>query len=171
MSKMTHVLVTLALSTSSIAAGASSGELPVANIGRTPTHVFDNMVYLSGERAPGDFRVFKALRVDTVIDLDGTADRDAVERAGLRYIHIPLERGFPANLDELSPIMDSITGAAPDRRVVVCDDDGEETGAVWTLYRAFVGGVDADTALDEGRSIGLDDRRLVRHIRNLVAGR
>ena len=162
MTKLTVFLATVsfALATSSNA----SQDLPKATIGRTPTHVFANTVYLSGKRAPGDFKVFAVLRVDTVIDLSGTADRHAIEQAGLRYVHIPLEENFPTRLDALDPVMKSILNASRDHRVLVCDDDdGEETGAVWALYRVMTDGVAADTALDEGRSIGL-----VEQVRNLM---
>jgi hypothetical protein len=166
MTKLTLFLATVsfALATSSNAAE----DLPKATIGRTPTHVFDNTIYLSGMRAPGDFKVFVALRVDTVIDLSGTADRHAIEQAGLRYVHVPLEEDFPTRLDALEPVMKSLVNASGDHRVLVCDDDGEETGAVWALYLALTDGVAADTALDEGRSIGLADRGLVERVRNLM---
>ena len=169
MTKLTLFLATVsfALATSSNA----SQDLPKATIGRTPTYVFENTIYLSGMRAPGDFKVFAVLRVDTVIDLSGTADRHAVEQAGLRYIHIPLEENFPTRLDALDPVVKSLLNASRDRRVLICDDDGEETGAVWALYRALTDGVAVDTALDEGRSIGLADRRLVERVRNLMTTR
>jgi hypothetical protein len=172
MSKKTLFLATFAIAMSSIAAGGpptlTRAGLPKVTIGRTPTHVFENTVYLSGKRAPGDYKVFAALKVDTVIDLSGTADRAAIEEAGLEYVHIPLEKSFPLTLHALTPVMESIETATRARRVLVCDDDGEETGAVWALHRVLTDGVDINTALDEGRSIGLTERRLIERVRNLM---
>ena len=134
-------------------------ELDAETIGGTRAHVYADALYLAGKPASADLVDFAALGVYKVVNVGHVDEAEAVEAAGMLYLHVPLDGRLPSSLEALDPVMEEILNAGRDRRVLVHDDGGSETGAIWALFRAIGEGVALDKALEEGRALGLEDAK------------
>jgi uncharacterized protein (TIGR01244 family) len=116
-------------------------------------------VYLAGQPSPEDLAEAKKLGIKTVINLRPDAEnkafneREAVEAAGLAYVHIPF-----AGPDEAT---DAVFGEArkqlkaAERPILLHCGTANRVGAVWLPYRVLDNGIAYDAALAEAKTIGL----------------
>ena len=82
-------------------------------------------------------------------------EKEAVERAGLRYFNIPVVYRDPteAQVDEFLRITDD----AANRPMFIHCTAAIRVGAFWTIRRAVRDGLPVEAALEEGRKVGLVD--------------
>ena len=80
-------------------------------------------------------------------------EKDAVERAGLRYFNIPVVYRDPteAQVDEFLRITDD----AANRPMFIHCTAAIRVGAFWAIRRAVRDGLPVEAALEEGRKVGL----------------
>jgi uncharacterized protein (TIGR01244 family) len=131
--------------------GDQGGELAV-NYNRLRPHIAT-----AGLLKAGAVPKLKAIGFTSVVDLrgpdEGTAsEKEAVERAGLRYFNIPVTHGLPTpvQLAEFARIVENPDNAP----LLIHCGSGNRVGAMWALYRAL-NGIPENIALDEARTIGL----------------
>ncbi|MGH8670652.1 MAG: fused DSP-PTPase phosphatase/NAD kinase-like protein [Burkholderiales bacterium] len=119
------------------------------------------VIATSGVLREGAIARLKAHRFSTIVDLrtppEGTrAEQVAAQAAGLRYFNIPISDGAPT-LEQLREFARLVEDSANHPLLVHCAS-ANRVGAMWSLYRAFRG-VPRETALVEGRAIGMTDGR------------
>ena len=80
-------------------------------------------------------------------------EKEAVERAGLRYFNIPVVYRDPteAQVDEFLRITDD----AANRPMFIHCTAAIRVGAFWAIRRAVRDGLPVEAALEEGRKVGL----------------
>jgi uncharacterized protein (TIGR01244 family) len=119
----------------------------------------DATVACGGVTSPEAIAELKRRGFVSVINLrelsePGVADEAAVvEKAGMRYLHIPLNSAKP----ETAPV-DRFLAAVADRSnqpVYIHCGSANRVGAVWAIKRALQDGWTTDKALAEAEAIGL----------------
>lgn len=103
----------------------------------------------------------KSLGFSTIIDLRGPEEGTDVERraaiaVSLRYINIPVTGDVPTD-DQIVEFARAVENAGNAPLLVHCVS-ANRAGAMWVLYRA-ARGAPSETALAEGRAIGLQGAR------------
>lgn len=107
------------------------------------------------------FGKLKALGFKTVINLNtdkegAQPEGDAARKAGLVYIHIPVDTRAPKS-DDVSKFTQYVNDPNYYPVLVHCQS-ANRVGAMWALYRA-VNGVPPGIAVQEGRTVGLKPSR------------
>jgi uncharacterized protein (TIGR01244 family) len=116
-------------------------------------------VYLAGQPTPEDLAEAKKIGITTVINLRPDAEikdfseREAVEAAGLAYVHIP----FAGADDVTDAVFDRARQQlkAAQRPILLHCASANRVGAVWLPYRVLDAGLTWDAALAEAKTIGL----------------
>jgi uncharacterized protein (TIGR01244 family) len=114
-----------------------------------------------GQVRPDAVATLKSLGFATILDLRGPdegtdVEKAAAEKAGLRYVNIPITDAPPTDA-QIAAFGRMVEDAGASPLLVHCGS-GNRVGAMWTIYRTRAG-TPVTTALAEGRRIGLAGSR------------
>src|ERR1700752_2421341 len=99
-----------------------------------------------------DYSALAALGITTIIDLTDNSreyEQPAVERAGLRYINIPMEDKSYPSADQVNQFLKIANDPATGKFFVHCAGGRHRTGVVGAVYRFNVYKWNLDQALSE----------------------
>ena len=112
-----------------------------------------NANYLRGAQPTGqDFADLKHLGVKLVIDLakeGATSEAAAVERAGMKFVRIPLTTGAAPSAAVIEQFLKLVNDPANQPVYVHCMGGKHRTGAMPAVYRMTEDGITADQAFKE----------------------
>jgi len=98
----------------------------------------DERFYRGSRPDDGDYAALAALGVHTIIDLTDNSreyEQPAVERAGLRYINIPMvDKSYPS-MDQINQFLKVVDDPATGKFFVHCAGGRHRTGVVGAVYR------------------------------------
>ncbi len=137
---------------------------------------FDNKVYFAGQPTEEALKQFAELGVKTVINLRGESElaslgfdeKEAVEKAGMTYVHAPMGRELPPETT-LKRIMDALDTNA-DAPVLLHCASSNRVGTIWSVYAALRGGLATESALSEGQAAGMHAPALEKAAREALSG-
>jgi protein tyrosine/serine phosphatase len=112
----------------------------------------DERFYRGSRPKDEDYAALAELGVKTVIDLtDNSRDYEqpAVERAGLRYINIPMEDKSYPSMDQINQFLKVVDDPATGKFFVHCAGGRHRTGVVGAVYRFTHDHWNLDQALAE----------------------
>jgi len=144
-------ILTLVFALSGLAYSKSKNEkfsnVKIKNFGQMDERFF------RGERPDdGDYAALAALGVKTIIDLTDNSkeyEQPAVERAGLRYINIPMvDKSYPS-MDQINEFLKVVDDPATGKFYVHCAGGRHRTGVVGAVYRFKYDKWNLDQALAE----------------------
>jgi len=129
--------------------------------GATNVTRVDAVLMCGGATTDGAFPALKKEGFASVINLrqadepgvDIAGSRAAAERAGLRYVHIPVRGSAPETAS-----VDAFLAAVQDRSnqpMYIHCASANRVGAMWLIKRVVVDGWDVQRATDEATTIGL----------------
>ena len=130
-------ILTLVFALSGLAYSKSKNEkfsnVKIKNFGQMDERFF------RGERPDdGDYAALAALGVKTIIDLTDNSkeyEQPAVERAGLRYINIPMvDKSYPS-MDQVNAFLKVIDDPATGKFYLHCAGGRHRTGVMGAVYR------------------------------------
>jgi protein tyrosine/serine phosphatase len=126
---------------------ADKTSIKISNFGRVNDHIY------RGEQPKGDdYRELVALGVKTIVDLRGDNERDAqasAERAGLRYINLPLAPKRYPQADVAQRFLAIVNDQANWPVYVHCAGGRHRTGALLAVYHMEMDGWDIGRAYQE----------------------
>lgn len=138
------ILITLAFAPSALA------ELP-----RIDNFAKVNDTYFRGAQPVGrDYADLAALGIKTIVDLTSSEDalpgeREAVERNGMRYVHIPMSTRRAPTDQEITAFLAVVNGPAGQPVYVHCVGGRHRTGVMTAIYRMTKDGLSGDQAFKE----------------------
>jgi len=144
-------IFSLVLALSGLTYGKSKNEkfpnINIKNFGQMDERFF------RGERPDdGDYAALAALGVKTIIDLTDNSkeyEQPAVERAGLRYINIPMvDKSYPS-MDQINAFLKVVDDPETGKFYVHCAGGRHRTGVVGAVYRFKKDNWNLDQALAE----------------------
>jgi len=98
----------------------------------------DNRFYRGSRPEGGDYAALAALGVKTIIDLTDNSretEQPAVERAGLRYINIPMvDKSYPS-MDQINQFLRVVDDPSTGKFFVHCAGGRHRTGVMGAVYR------------------------------------
>jgi len=117
-------------------------------------------LYRGGQPKEAGFSELKELGVATVIDLrdnDDNALREKalVEKAGMRFINIPLGNWHRPDTNDIDKILAEIRAAINQPVFVHCKRGSDRTGTVIAVYRMTQDGWTGEQAADEAEKYGI----------------
>lgn len=126
----------------------SISDVKIKNFGR-----MDDRFFRGGEpKRAEDFAALKALGISTVIDLQAEAEpteREMVEAAGMRYVHIPMvAKKYPTE-DAVAAFLKTVDDPETGKFFVHCAGGRHRTGAMGAVYRFTKYGWDFDQVYRE----------------------
>jgi protein tyrosine/serine phosphatase len=137
-------LTTSALSEHKRAGGSA---VDIENFGKVNDHF-----YRGAQPKGRNYEQLAALGVKTIVDLREDADSEAratAERAGLRYINLPMkEKSYP-QADTATRFLETVNNQANWPVYVHCAGGRHRTGAMTAVYRMSVDGWNIDQAYKE----------------------
>ncbi|MBX3278803.1 MAG: tyrosine-protein phosphatase [Acidobacteria bacterium] len=126
---------------------AGSFAVDIENFGKVNDHF-----YRGAQPKGRNYEQLAALGVKTIVDLRDDADRDArtnTERAGLRYINLPMkEKSYP-RAETTTRFLETVNDQANWPVYVHCAGGRHRTGAMTAVYRMSVDGWNIDQAYKE----------------------
>jgi uncharacterized protein (TIGR01244 family) len=138
------------IQTSAVASAAvnAAPKIQIDNFGRvSPTY------YRGAQPMGGDYADLAALGVKTVINLtsdDAQADeQQLVEKAGMKYLQIPMTTRTAPTTDELKQFLAVVNDSATGPVYVHCVGGKHRTGVMTAAYRMTSSGWNADQAFKE----------------------
>lgn len=142
------VLTALTLTVPGAAApGPNLESIKIKNFGEVNSHIY------RGARPEGqDFSDLAKLGVKTVVDLeagDSTQERQQVEAAGMKFVHIPMSDTATPGEDSVRKFLAVANGTADQPIFVHCRGGRHRTGAVIAVYRMTHDGWTAASAYEE----------------------
>lgn len=112
----------------------------------------DDRFYRGARPKDSDYAALAALGVKTVIDLTDNSreyEQPAVERAGLRYINIPMaDKSYPS-MDQINQFLKVVDDPETGKFFVHCAGGRHRTGVVGAVYRFNHTGWNLDQVLAE----------------------
>lgn len=128
--------LTLIFTLSSLSFGKSNTKFPdvkIKNFGQ-----LDDRFYRGARPKDSDYAALAALGVKTVIDLTDNSreyEQPAVERAGLRYVNIPMpDKSYPS-MDQVNEFLKVANDPETGKFFVHCAGGRHRTGVVGAIYR------------------------------------
>ena len=120
----------------------------------------NDQVYRGGQPKDAGFPELKKLGIATVIDLrddDKRAleEKALVEKAGMRFVNIPLGNWSRPDVKDIDKILSKINSAENQPVFVHCKRGSDRTGTVIAVYRMTHDGWDAKRAGDEAEEFGI----------------
>jgi protein tyrosine/serine phosphatase len=112
----------------------------------------DERFYRGSRPGEEDYAALAALGVKTIIDLTDNSrsyEQPAVERAGLRYINIPMEDKSYPSMDQINQFLKVVDDPATGKFFVHCAGGRHRTGVVGAVYRFTHDNWNLDQALAE----------------------
>lgn len=98
----------------------------------------DERFFRGGRPEDADYAALAALGVKTIIDLTDNSkeyEQPAVERAGLRYINIPMvDKSYP-RIDQINAFLKVVDDPATGKFYVHCAGGRHRTGVMGAVYR------------------------------------
>jgi protein tyrosine/serine phosphatase len=98
----------------------------------------DERFFRGGRPEDGDYAALAALGVKTIIDLTDNSkeyEQPAVERAGLRYINIPMvDKSYPL-MDQINAFLKVVDDPETGKFYVHCAGGRHRTGVMGAVYR------------------------------------
>lgn len=131
---------------------AASARVNIDNFGQVNDHI-----YRGGQPEGDNYRQLAALGIKTVVDLRGDYEPDEralSERAGMRYINLPLEPKSYPQADAAQRFLDIVNDQANWPVYVHCAGGKHRTGVMVAAYRIAVDGWDMDRAYQEMKDYG-----------------
>ncbi|HSE38178.1 MAG TPA: protein tyrosine phosphatase family protein, partial [Blastocatellia bacterium] len=110
-----------------------------------------------GKLAANGYRAVLNLRTGSE-GLDLQHEREAVEKAGLRYVHIPIVSSAP-KLEQVDEFIKAVKDPENQPMLIHCGS-ANRVGALWMIYRVVEQGWPEEKALDEATKIGLTSATL-----------
>jgi uncharacterized protein (TIGR01244 family) len=122
---------------------------------------FDHKIYFAGQPNEEALRQFAGFGVKTVVNLRGDGElaslsfdeKAAIEKAGMKFVHAPMDRGIP-DASTLRKIMDALD-SAKDAPVLLHCADSNRAGAIWALYAGKRNNLTVEEAIAEGKAAGM----------------
>jgi protein tyrosine/serine phosphatase len=108
--------------------------------------------YRGAEPEDEDMGALAALGIRTVIDLQKDGDDEEpvlVERAGMRYVRIPMTTRVPPTDEQLALFLELVNDPANQPVYVHCKEGRHRTGVMTAVYRMTNDGWTADQAFEE----------------------
>jgi tyrosine-protein phosphatase SIW14 len=128
--------------------GASRGTaITIENFGKVNDHI-----YRGGQPEGDAYRQLVDLGVKTILDLRADADRgarSAAERAGLKYINLPLEKTKYPQADAAARFIEIVNNKDNWPVFTHCAGGRHRTGAMIAAYRMSMDNWTVDQAYDE----------------------
>ena len=116
--------------------------------------------------AANGYRAVLNLRTDSEgVDLE--RERQMVEKAGLRYIHIPVVSSAPQP-EQVDLFLKAVKDTGNHPMLIHCAS-GNRVGAFWMIYRVLEQGCTESQALEEAEKIGLKSAALKTFAQNYIA--
>lgn len=117
-------------------------------------------LYRGGQPSETGFAELKRIGIKTVIDLrdnDEKASKETalVERAGMRFINLPLDNWARPGIADIEKILAAVNSAANQPVFIHCKRGSDRTGTVIAVYRMTHDGWDAKRAGDEAEKFGI----------------
>lgn len=113
-------------------------------------------IYRGAKPEPHGYQTLRRLGIRTVINLERSTRRRDVERAGLKYYHIPLNPARPPSETEQRRIFQIMTDTTKQPVFVHCYHGRDRTGVIVALYRIKFQGWNRRDAIKEMISFGHD---------------
>ncbi|MCI0491162.1 MAG: protein tyrosine phosphatase family protein [Blastocatellia bacterium] len=120
-----------------------------------------------GKIAENGYRSVLNLRTESEIDL--TRERELVEKAGMRYISIPVA-GNALKPELADQFLSAVKDTANHPMMIHCGS-ANRVGAFFMIYRVVEQGWPEDKALEEATQIGLRSPALKKFAEDYIAGR
>jgi protein tyrosine/serine phosphatase len=98
----------------------------------------DERFYRGARPKDGDYAALAALGVHTIIDLTDNSreyEQPAVERAGLKYVNIPMEDKSYPSVDQVNAFLKVANDPATGKFFVHCAGGRHRTGVMGAVYR------------------------------------
>jgi len=112
----------------------------------------DDRFYRGARPEDRDYAALAALGVKTIIDLTDNSreyEQSAVERAGLRYVNIPMvDKSYPS-MDQINQFLKVVDDPSTGKFFVHCAGGRHRTGVVGAIYRFTHDRWNLDQALAE----------------------
>ena len=143
------VLATLSIASRAFAQAPAVPAIQIDNFAKV------NDGYYRGAQPVGqDYADLAALGVKTIINLtsdedDSFDEREAVEKQGLRYVHIPMSTRRPPTAAELATFMAVVNDAVSQPVYVHCVGGRHRTGVMTAVYRMTKDGLSGEQAFKE----------------------
>lgn len=147
-----------------------------AAVGQTPnTATFGGRVDFAGQPPAEDFARYAQRGVRTVINLRTKAEMDrlgfdekeAVEKAGMKYLHVPVG-GEPPGPGDLEGILTLLDNAGQSKVLLHCASS-VRVGMIWSILRARRHGLPTEQAVAEGRLAGMTSAAAERRTREFLS--
>ena len=130
-------ILSLLLALSGLSYGKGKNEkfpnVKIKNFGQ-----MDDRFFRGGRPDDGDYAALSALGVKTIIDLTDNSkeyEQPAVERAGLRYVNIPMvDKSYPS-MDQVNAFLKVVDDPETGKFYVHCAGGRHRTGVVGAVYR------------------------------------
>lgn len=144
-------ILTLVFALSGLTYGKSKNEkfsnVKIKNFGQ-----MDERFFRGGRPEDADYAALASLGVKTIIDLTDNSkaeEQPAVERAGLRYINIPMvDKSYPS-MDQITAFLKVVDDPATGKFYVHCAGGRHRTGVMGAVYRFKYDNWNLDQALAE----------------------
>ena len=98
----------------------------------------DDRFYRGSRPKDSDYSALAALGIKTIIDLTDNSreyEQPAVERAGLKYVNIPMEDKSYPSMDQINAFLKVVDDPATGKFFVHCAGGRHRTGVVGAVYR------------------------------------
>ena len=125
----------------------SRSAVTIENFGKVNDHI-----YRGGQPEGDQYQQLAALGIKTIVDLRGDSERSArtsAERAGLRYINLPMEPKHYPEADAAQRFLDIVNDEANGPYYVHCAGGKHRTGVMIAVYRMEVDKWDIERAYQE----------------------
>jgi uncharacterized protein (TIGR01244 family) len=130
----------------------SQGPIVISGVDIGNFGVVDGHIFRGEEPDDEDYAALAKLGVKTVIDLRreaGDASRALAERAGLRYVNIPMEPKAEPTDAEVAKFLEAVNDRANGPVYVHCAGGRHRTGSLVAVYRMVTNGWPVDKAYEE----------------------
>lgn len=125
----------------------SRSAVTIENFGKV-----NDRIYRGGQPEGDQYQQLAALGIKTIVDLRGDSERGArtsAERAGLRYINLPMEPKHYPEADAAQRFLDIVNDEANGPYYVHCAGGKHRTGVMVAVYRMEVDKWDIERAYQE----------------------
>src|SRR5262245_17732265 len=98
----------------------------------------DDRFYRGARPKDGDYAALAALGVHTIIDLTDNSreyEQPAVERAGLKYVNIPMEDKSYPSMEQVNALLKVVNDPSTGKFYVHCAGGRHRTGVMGAVYR------------------------------------
>ncbi len=128
----------------------------VENFGKVNDHI-----YRGGQPVGANYRQLADIGIKTVLDLRGDSETDSralAEKAGMRYINLPMAPKQYPQPDAAQRFLEIVNDSSAWPVYVHCAGGRHRTGAMIGVYRITVDGWDLDRAYQEMKDYGFYTR-------------